>query len=500
MNEEYDVIIIGAGVAGLSAALKLAAEKKKVLVVESQPVPGGLATSFRRNNFYFESSLHCVNSLGPEGEVKKLFDEFGVSKKLTFIPLQQFCRIVYPRHDFVADFNKQHLISFLKKTFPGEAKALDRLFAYYDSFYRQFDAFSESSLPEWLTWLLLPFRFPLVIKMSCVTIKQVINAFTRNSELEALLTDIWRFIGLPPSRLSALYFLIVFRGYLYEQTSFLKGGYASIVKAVVDRLKEQGCSVRLNTTVTKIITGKSLRVQGVVVNQGETITARSVISNANCFSTLTQLIDNGAVRQKYTKKLAAQEKSISAVQVYLGLRCPAQQLGMKIAYLSVNGTYDQDSNMRYMLQGDYQRAALFLVDHAQLDPGLAPAHKGTLLIMTFDTYARWSNLNGDEYNKKKLEVADMLIARAEAWLPGLRNAIEVKEVATPLTFERYAQEPEGAIYGLAHSVLQSSVNRLSQKTCVKGLFLAGAWTFPGAGFHACFLSGQNAAEYALSVR
>jgi len=73
------------------------------------------------------------------------------------------------------------------------------------------------------------------------------------------------------------------------------------------------------------------------------------------------------------------------------------------------------------------------------------------------------------------------------------------EVATPLTFERYGSLPEGAIYGLAQTVHQSSANRLGHQTEVQGLFLAGAWTRPGAGVHGCFVSGLEAAELALGM-
>jgi prolycopene isomerase len=140
-----------------------------------------------------------------------------------------------------------------------------------------------------------------------------------------------------------------------------------------------------------------------------------------------------------------------------------------------------------------------LVDHSRLDPGLAPAGKGTLLIMVLDNYAGSKGLSQEAYRLKKEAVKQKLIARAEKYLPGLQARIEVAEAATPLTMQRYTGSPEGAIYGFAHSPQQSTINRLAQETRIKGLILAGAWTRPGAGVHSCFVSGWDAAEYAEKI-
>ena len=97
----------------------------------------------------------------------------------------------------------------------------------------------------------------------------------------------------------------------------------------------------------------------------------------------------------------------------------------------------------------------------------------------------------------KNAVAKKLISRLDNLLPGLAENIEFMEVATPLTMQRYGSAPEGAIYGFAQTVSQSGNNRLSQKTAVEGLYLTGAWTFPGGGVFGCFCSGMEAAEFAF---
>lgn len=489
----YDVIVIGAGVAGLFAALSLSRRQKKVLLLERQAVPGGYATTFKRKGFTFESALHCVDALAEGGEIREFLKETGIDKRLDFIELKNFCRIIYPEHNFTADFNCDNFIKYLKSNFPQEKENIDKLFKEIDKFYTQFDRFCDSRFPQWLKFILIPLIYPSLLKISELTAAQFVGRYIKDEKLTAIITDIWRFSGLPPSRLSALYFLLTFQGYFYSPTAYIKGGFIRLFEAMVEAIRENGSEVRFNTTVGKIITDKN-RVEAVVTDKGEEIKTKAVISNVNAIDTLSKLVDNEGVRRNYLSKLASLEKSVSAFQVYLGLDVPARSLGMSEGIFSINTTYDHDKNSDYSRAGNYEQCPLEIVDHAEIDPSLVPQGKGSLLIMTFDNYANWRNLSEEEYRARKQEAAQILIRRAEKFLPGLSGHIEVMEIATPQTMRRFTLSADGAIYGFSQTVKQSGVFRLPQTTSVKGLILAGAWTRPGHGVHGCFISGLDAAE------
>jgi prolycopene isomerase len=496
---QYDAIIIGAGVGGLSAALKLSNAGKKVLVIERQPMVGGFATMFTRRGFRFESSIHCVDALTSEGRVGKLLREFGIAKEIELIELPDFSRIVYPNHDFVADFNRTHFIEFLNKSFPREQNNISRLFAGLDKFYKQFSSFDNSQLPIALRIGLGFFRYKDFFKATMLTVDEFLSQYSQDEKLKGILTDIWKFLGSSPSKLSAFYYLIALRGYYLEPTAYIKGGFTRLFEVMVERIKKQGCQIRYNTTVTKIITEHCRAVKGVLTDKGEELTAKVIISDANALDTLTKLLDNEGIKKSYHDKLSRMEKSPSAFQVYLGLDVPTKSLGMNNFMLSVSTTYNQEDNYDYIINGDYDRCLLELVDHSKLDSSFAPAGKSTLTIITFDTYAHWKDIDGEEYKKRKIEMANKLIKRAEQYLPGLSRHIEVMEVATPKTMLRYTLSPEGAIYGFAQTVKQSGMNRLPAETEVKGLLLCGAWTQPGGGVHACFFSGVDSAGIALKL-
>ena len=492
----YDCVVIGAGVGGLFSALNLAQNGKKVLVIEKQPVPGGCATVFKRKGFVFESSLHCVDSLGKNGEMRKYLEETGISQKIDFIDLKNFARVIYPEHDFVLDFSAPNFKEYLIKSFPLEKENIQKFFLRIEKFYNQFDNFCYWPIPEFLKMLISPIFFSEIIKISSLTMMDLLKQYTRDEKLIAILSDLWRFIGLPVSMSSAFYFLLVFRGYCFAPTSYIRGGFGRLFDVMVHEMKDKGVEFQFNTSVVKIVTQKG-RIKSVVTDKGEEIEARSVISNASAWDTLTKFLDDDSFKQKYVQELKDMENSISAFQVYLGLSVPAKNLGMNQAIFSINTTYDHDNNFQYCLTGDYEECPLELVDHAQIDPGLVPEGKGSLLVMTLDSYTNWEDLTEAEYLAKKEEVARILINRVEKYFPGLNKSIEVKEVATPLTVKRFTQAPKGAIYGFSPLVKQSGENRLSQKTRVKGLYLAGAWTWPGPGVHGCFISGLQAGDLVL---
>ena len=494
---DYDCIIIGAGMAGLTSALKLAVSGKKVIVLEQQPVPGGVATSFKRKGFVFESTLHFVDALAAKEDLRGFLDEYGVSEKINFIELKEFGRVIYPEHDFLVKNDFDSLKAWLKNNFPAEESGIEEFFGDINNFYRHFDGFANSKIPFWLKMFLLPFLYPLVIKASCVTLEQFMTKRIKDKRLRSILGSLWGFIGLPPCEVSAFYFLIVMRGCWGAKTVYVKGGFGSLFNAMVDRIRECGSEVRFNTTVREIVTDGGKRVKAVRTDKDEELRAKAVISNANAIDTLTRIIDSEALKEAYAKKLSGMEKSISAVIVYLGLDVPSAVVGMNYPLMAINATYDHDASFKNCLNGDYARCGFAVVSHSQLDPGLAPEGKSTICAMTLDSYANWDKLTAEEYQKKKKEVAGVIIANLENYLPGLSGHIEVLEVGTPRTIERYTSLPEGAIYGFAQNVAQASINRLSQNTAISGLFLAGAWTRPGCGVHACLVSGQDAADLVL---
>jgi all-trans-retinol 13,14-reductase len=129
---------------------------------------------------------------------------------------------------------------------------------------------------------------------------------------------------------------------------------------------------------------------------------------------------------------------------------------------------------------------LHVVVNSNADPSLAPEGKASVTITTFANYHDFPERGTEEYHEKKRARAEELIKKAEKVIPGLGERVVVQDAATPKTFERYTSMPEGAIYSFDQSV---ETRRPYFKTPIRGLYLAGASTFPGGGVEGVVMSG-----------
>jgi prolycopene isomerase len=191
--------------------------------------------------------------------------------------------------------------------------------------------------------------------------------------------------------------------------------------------------------------------------------------------------------------------SFSTLLVWLGLKTDlVRKVGIKESEIFCARGYDVEAEYAAALAGGLPADPGFgLTIYDNVCPGCSPQGKNTLNIIATQGYDYWKKYETDyfygakdAYNKEKMRLADILIDQVEkTLLPGLRKAIEVKEVATPLTNLRFTSNPRGAIYGWDQTLDNSGQRRFPQKTPVKNLYLSGAWTFPGHGYGACIPSG-----------
>jgi prolycopene isomerase len=148
-------------------------------------------------------------------------------------------------------------------------------------------------------------------------------------------------------------------------------------------------------------------------------------------------------------------------------------------------------------KADVENGGYAITLYDNIYKGYSPEGKNTLNIMTLQGFDHWEKYrddyfkdNKDEYRKEKDRMADILIDKTEnTLLPGLRDAIEVKEIGTPLTNIRFTSNYKGAVYGFDQTVENSGQNRLGHATPIKNLYLSGAWTKPGHGYGGVIYSG-----------
>jgi prolycopene isomerase len=319
-----------------------------------------------------------------------------------------------------------------------------------------------------------------------------------NPKLKAVISGLWGYFGLPPSKLSPFYYAMPLIGYLEQGGYYPAGTSQKISDALAGIVKKNGGEVKLNTRVERILT-REHAATGVRTADGAEYKGRVVISNANAIDTLTRMMDEKEFLKDTLARMDKLSVSFSTLLVWLGLKTDlVRKVGIKDSEIFYYRGYDLEADYQAALDGGLSADPGFgLTLYDNVCPGCSPKGKNTINIIATQGYDYWKKYetdyfygNKDAYTKEKLRLADILIDKVEKrFLPGLRQAIEVKEVATPLTNLRFTSNPRGAIYGWDQTVDNSGQRRFPQKTPIKNLYLSGAWTFPGHGYGACIPSG-----------
>ncbi|HTP12130.1 MAG TPA: NAD(P)/FAD-dependent oxidoreductase, partial [Bacteroidota bacterium] len=276
-----------------------------------------------------------------------------------------------------------------------------------------------------------------------------------------------------------------------------KGRSQDISNAFVRYIEGHGGTVLLNTKVTRILLKNDTAV-GVATEDGKEFNAKAVVSNANPFDTFRKMLPGQTLTAQYEEKWKQYGVSLSCFQVFLGLRQDlVKKAGITDSEIFMESSYDPEAAYAGARRGDVEHGGAGVTLYDNIDAAYSPKGKNTVNILVLQGYEPWERFekdyfagNKEAYRKEKERMADILIQKVEErLLPGLRDAIEVKEIGTPLTNVRYTSNHRGAIYGWDQTVNNSGNTRVGHGTPIKNLYLAGAWSKPGHGYGAVIPSG-----------
>jgi prolycopene isomerase len=489
--KDYDIIVIGAGLGGLSAATFLASQGFSVLLLERHNIPGGFATSFVRGRYEFEVALHELSGIGPpenRGGLYRYLDSLGITQEVEFIHIPNLYRAVYPDLDITLKADRESFEEQLCDTFPQDAKGIRRFVK------RVFDLRGDlikiavqggAGNP-----ISLPFRLPHFFRYLPTTWGQVLDRDVNDPKARAVLSQYWGYVGMPPSKISFLYFATTLASYLRRGAAFPNGRSQALSNAFVIRLEAFGGEARMGCGV-KHITSANGRVSGVITDKDEAISADWVISNADPITTYRDLIGADKVPVSFTTGVQSSQVAASTVNVYMGIAQSHENLGLDEHEIFINDDYDFERHYESMHKLE-PPPAIAVTCYNVIYPDISPPNTSIVVLTALSYGEPWYQVPAAAYVDTKNRLADAMIDLAERIAPGLRENAEVVEVSTPLTNIRYAGTPGGSIYGFNQPPRDNPMWRMGPKGPLEGLYFVGAWTQPGGGFEPAIRSGRRA--------
>jgi phytoene dehydrogenase-like protein len=504
-KDNYDVVVIGAGVGGLTAAALLSKAGLSVCVFEKEPHTGGYLAGFRRKQFVFDTAIHWLNQYGPGGILDKLFKAIGNDHPRAF-EQQRIRRYKGDDFDYLLTNKPDVFRDQLIRDFPEEKKGIERLFLKARKIGLSFKNYNRVFISEETMTVfqkmknkirLLNFAIPFIPYLSFSGekgMKKGLDRFFKNARLQKIFSGEQELLGC---------LIPIGWSYFNDFQNPPKGGSQVIPQWLEHVIKYYENPVCLQCKVNEVFVdqGKCRGIQVEHKGQIYNIGSKYIIATCDIETLYEKMLPSSAIPEALKKKLKRADIYSSSITVSLALDCSAESLGFNEELIHL---VDENQSFSDQSGGDPQRSEISILAPSVRDKSLAPENHGTLTLYMpayMDYKNEWNTgidifgvrVRGEAYRELKKEVADILIKRVEEKLaPGLRSHILFYEVATPVTHWRYTGNKNGTMMG-ARPGKKNMKNKIAHyRTPVKNLIIGGHWAELGGGVPIAAKAGANA--------
>jgi phytoene dehydrogenase-like protein len=436
MRPEYDVIVVGGGMAGLTCANVLARAGRAVLLLEQQPKLGGLAAWFKRRDHIFDVALHGF----PVGMIKTCRKYWSPEIASMIVQLKGI-RFDNPQFSFTTTYDREDFTQILQQQFKISRQNIEDFF----NTARGMNFYDDQSMT---TRQFLEKFFPAHDEVIRLLMEPI--AYANGSTLDD----------------PAISYGIVFSNFMSKGIYTVRGGTDLFMKRVQEELLKNGVDIRTKSLVEKILIEEgaaSRKAIGVIAN-GKKINSKAVVSNGNLLSTIHRLVGDEYFSSSFVHQVEEVRLNSSMCQVYIGIR-KGQEIDYvgDLIFASEARKFDPQE-----LRSKNTRSRSFSIYYPRTRPD---SNVYSIVADSGANYDDWAHLSQEEYRRSKEELIQRTLDSLERYIPNIRDKVDHVEASTPRTFQRYALHLNGACFGTKFEGLKVSMG-LSKD--VPGLFHTGS--------------------------
>lgn len=508
LENNYDIIVIGAGCGGLTAAVCTAKEGKNVLLLERGNTAGGFSTSFVRGRFEFDVALNQLCGFSKEaglGDLRRIFDHIDISSKIVWSGIPEAYRLITKSRDgseidVVMPFGIDSFIKTMEYYVPGSKASMIKLFNIAEEIEEAVNkAESIDGQPTRKDIRNFMKKFGNFVNTAPYSVNEVLTSLNMPSKAIEIINGFWMHFGIDCDRLNFIHYIFYLYTYIKYGSLIPAERSTAINHAMVDEFTKNGGTIRYNAPVTRILFDKGA-ASGVLLKDGTKILCNHIICNCSPTTAYAKLIKSKHVPTSAIKRTNARTFGARSACVFLGLNRSCEELGIgdySVFITESADTYNQYQLMKSINTNNALRAVCLNI----ANPNASPEGTTILCLSTIYTDNCWADIAPEDYFEAKDMLAARLIANYESATGiTIHNSIEELEVSTPVTFARYTSTPQGVTHGYLADDWDSIIPRIMTEETdndTKGLRFCGGWGTQLNGINAAVASGRNAAYATL---
>jgi phytoene desaturase len=487
-NPRY--IVIGAGIGGLSAAVRLAAAGRKVLMLEQNDTAGGKMGEVRAGGYRWDTGPSVITM---RHVFEELFAAAGreMADYLTLQPVEPLTRYFYPDGTvFDASRDLTRTLAQIRKIDERDVEGCLRFLAYVARLHRIVGPVFIYDEPPRLSSLFKVSPLDALRVDGLRTMSQAIHSFVQSPHLRQLLGRFATYVGASPYQAPATLNVIA-HVELNQGVWYPRGGIYRLAQGLARLAEELGVKIHTNSTVCSVEL-EAGQVRGVTLDDGSFLHAAAVVANVDVATVYDQLLPASAVSRRRLEGLQAAERSCSGFIMLLGVRGTHAELAHHNIFFSTD--YRREFEEIFKQGVPPSQPTIYVAITSKTTPKDAPPGCENWFVLV-NAPALGSGWNWERqapgYKKRVLE---HLAARGF----DVREQIEVEKILTPIDLERLTGARRGALYGASSNNRWAAFRRPHNRASdVKGLYFAGGTTHPGGGVPMVTLSGKVASQLLL---